>query len=126
MVFSSLRDRGLRELLPLDEITSPTNRTAPGMMDPRMRLGDKDKTHQDVPQELTFDDLVDIVNSLQHLPIGSTLYRAVTGDQIKPAMRILGEIGYGGPSGFISACAQVLFEAIAGKDVSGAAIAMLT
>jgi hypothetical protein len=96
------------------------------MLDQRMRLGEKGKTHQDAPQELTFDDLIDIVNPLQHLPVISTLYRAVTGDEIKPAMRILGDIGYGGPSGFVSACAQVLFEAIAGKDVGGAAIAMLT
>jgi hypothetical protein len=96
------------------------------MLDHRMRLGEKGKTHQDAPQELTFDDVIDIVNPLQHLPVISTLYRAVTGDQIKPAMRILGDLGYGGPSGFVSACAQVLFEAIAGKDVGSAAIALLT
>jgi hypothetical protein len=96
------------------------------MLDHRMRLGEKGKTHQDAPQELTFDDVIDIVNPLQHLPVISTIYRAATGDQIKPAMRILGDIGYGGPSGFVSACAQVLFEAIAGKDVGSAAIALLT
>jgi hypothetical protein len=96
------------------------------MLDHRMRLGEKGKIHQDAPQELTFDDVLDVINPLQHLPVISTLYRAVTGDEIKPAMRILGDIGYGGPSGFVSACAQVLFEAIAGKDVGAQVIAMLT
>jgi hypothetical protein len=110
----------------LDEIASPSSRIAPGMLDHRVRLGEKGKTHQDAPQELTFDDVIDIVNPLQHLPVISTVYRAVTGDEIKPAMRILGDIGYGGPSGFVSACAQVLFEAIAGKDVGSQVIAMLT
>jgi hypothetical protein len=96
------------------------------MLDHRMRLGEKGKIHQDPPQELTFDDVLDVINPLQHLPVISTLYRAATGDEIKPAMRILGDIGYGGPSGFVSACAQVLFEAIAGKDVGAQVIAMLT
>ena len=41
-------------------------------------------------------------------------------------MRILGDIGYGGPSGFVSSCAEVLFEAIFGDDVGGTAISWLT
>ena len=69
---------------------------------------------------------MDIINPLQHLPVVSFIYRALTGDKIKPAMRILGDIGYGGPTGFMSSCAEVLFEAIFGEDVGGTAIALLT
>ena len=88
---------------------------------------DKGKTHlDDPPQDFTFDDFLDIINPLQHLPIVSMIYRAVTGDKIKPAMRILGDIGYGGPTGFMGACAEVLFEAIFGDDVGGTAISWLT
>jgi hypothetical protein len=88
---------------------------------------EKGKTHlDDPPQELTFDDILDIINPLQHLPIVSMIYRAITGDQIKPAMRILGDIGYGGPVGFMSSCAEVLFEAIFGDDVGGTALALIT
>lgn len=88
---------------------------------------EKGKTHlDDPPQDFTFDDFLDIINPLQHLPLVSVIYRALTGDQIKPAMRILGDIGYGGPTGFMSSCAQVLFEAIFGDDIGGTAIALLT
>jgi hypothetical protein len=88
---------------------------------------EKGKTHlDDPPQDLTFDDFLDIINPLQHLPIVSMIYRALTGDQIKPAMRVLGDIGYGGPVGFMSSCAQVLFEAIFGDDVGGTALALIT
>jgi len=88
---------------------------------------EKGKTHlDDPPQDFTFDDFIDIINPLQHLPLVSTIYRAITGDTIKPAMRILGDIGYGGPTGFLSSCAQVLFEAIFGDDVGGTVISMIT
>ncbi|HUL08927.1 MAG TPA: hypothetical protein VLV76_21535 [Candidatus Acidoferrum sp.] len=88
---------------------------------------DKGKTHlDDPPQDFTFDDFLDIINPLQHLPVVSMIYRAITGDKIKPAMRILGDIGYGGPTGFMGACAEVLFEAIFGDDVGGTAISWLT
>jgi hypothetical protein len=87
---------------------------------------DKGKTHIDPPQEFTLDDFLDIINPLQHLPLVSIVYREITGDEIKPAMRILGDIGYGGPMGFVSSCAQVLFEAIFGDDMAGTAVAMIT
>ena len=88
---------------------------------------EKGKAHlDDPPQDFTFDDFLDIINPLQHLPIVSFLYRAITGDKIKPAMRILGDIGYGGPTGFMGSVAQVLFEAIFGDDIGGTAIALIT
>ncbi len=88
---------------------------------------EKGKTHlDDPPQDFTFDDFLDIINPLQHLPLVSVLYRAFTGDEIKPAMRILGDIAYGGPTGFMSSCAQVLFEAIFGDDIGATAIALIT
>ncbi len=87
---------------------------------------DRGKVHIDPPQEFTLDDVIDIINPLQHLPIVSILYREITGDEIKPAMRILGDIGYGGPTGFLSSVGQVLFEAIFGDDMAGTAIALIT
>ena len=79
---------------------------------------DKGKTfNDDPPQDLTFDDILDIVNPLQHLPVISTIYRAVTGDKIKPAMQIMGDLAYGGPEGFVLSCFQVLFSQISGEDL---------
>lgn len=37
-----------------------------------------------------FGDLIDIVNPLQHVPIVSWAYRALTGDTIAPAAKVLG------------------------------------
>lgn len=86
---------------------------------------DKGKMHVDPPQEFTFGDFIDIINPLQHLPVISLLYREITGDEIKPAMRILGDLAYGGPTGFMFSTATVLFEEISGDDVVGHALALL-
>lgn len=73
-----------------------------------------------------FDDFIDVVNPLQHLPFVSTLYRELTGDQISPAARTSGGALYGGPAGLIASVANVMFEAETGSDIGGTAIAALT
>src|SRR3546814_5593745 len=52
--------------------------------------------------ELTFSDLLDLVNPLQHIPGVAQVYRAVTGDAIKPAVKIVGGALFGGPIGVIA------------------------
>lgn len=75
--------------------------------------------------DFSFHDLVSIVNPLQHLPVVSTLYRAVTGDTIKPFERIAGDTLYGGLWGFISSVANFAFQEVTGKDFGDTALAML-
>ena len=41
--------------------------------------------------DFSFHDLLNIVNPLQHLPVISTIYRAITGDTIKPFDKIAGD-----------------------------------
>lgn len=73
-----------------------------------------------------FDDFIDIINPLQHLPFVSTLYRELTGDQIAPAARMTGGTLYGGPAGLIASAANVMFEAEnGGSDIGATAIAAL-
>lgn len=50
---------------------------------------------QDISRPLRFSDLLDIVNPLQHIPIISTVYRAVTGDHISDGARHVGHALYG-------------------------------
>jgi hypothetical protein len=76
-------------------------------------------------EDLTFDDLIDFINPLHHLPVIGALYREFTGDQIKPALQIAGGTLFGGPSGFVSSTFQVLFEEMTGDDVLGNGMAML-
>lgn len=64
--------------------------------------------------DLTFDDLIDLLNPLQHLPIVSTVYRAITGDQIQPHVRAIGSGLYGGPIGFLTAGAAMAIEEAVG------------
>lgn len=75
--------------------------------------------------DFSFHDLLSIVNPLQHVPIVATLYRAVTGDTIKPLERIAGDTLYGGVWGFISSVANVAFQEITGKDFGDTALALL-
>jgi hypothetical protein len=64
-----------------------------------------------------WDNLLDVVNPLQHLPIVSTVYRAITGDKIGEVEKVAGDTLYGGPIGLVSSLADVAFEAITGKDI---------
>ncbi len=76
--------------------------------------------------ELGFDDLVDLINPLQHIPLVGELYRAVTGDQISGPARILGGLAFGGPVGFVaSAITSVVEEANGGEPVADTMVAAL-
>ncbi len=59
---------------------------------------------------LTFSDLLDVVNPLQHIPVVSTLYRRLTGDHIDPAMQLAGGALYGGPLGVGLSALGLLFD----------------
>ena len=74
------------------------------------------QTSHSSDSDFTFDDLISIVNPLQHLPVASTIYRSLTGDTIKPFERILGDTLYGGMWGFASAVANVVYQDVTGKD----------
>ncbi len=74
---------------------------------------------------LTFADLLDIVNPLQHIPVVSTLYRHFTGDVLDPAMRIAGGTLFGGPIGAIVAIFNVILKGASGKDLGEHAMALL-
>jgi len=66
--------------------------------------------------DFSFHDFLSIVNPLQHIPIVSTIYRALTGDTIKPVERLAGDSLYGGLWGFVSSVANVAYQEATGKD----------
>ena len=76
--------------------------------------------------DFTFDDFLDIINPLQHIPLVSTLYRQITGDEISPHARVLGDTLFGGPSGFVAAAANVFFEEVAGEDIGETVMAFFS
>ena len=78
------------------------------------------------PDGLTFGDLLDVLNPLQHLPVIGDLYRSVSGDEISAGARISGGTLYGGPLGFLGALANTVIEEATGKDISGNLLAQFT
>ncbi len=73
----------------------------------------------------SFDDFLDIINPLQHIPIVSTIYRKLTGDTIKPFERLAGDTLYGGLWGAVSSVANLAFEQMTGKDFGDTALALV-
>lgn len=70
-----------------------------------------------------FWDIVDIINPLQHIPVVSSIYRELTGDEIGAAPRMAGGFLFGGPIGLAVSGANVAVEAYSGQDVGEHAIA---
>ena len=60
---------------------------------------------------LTFLDIVDAVNPLQHLPLISSIYRNVSGDSISDVPKFVGGALYGGPLGLVAALGRYIIEA---------------
>jgi len=72
-----------------------------------------------------WDDVLDVVNPLQHLPVVGTIYRAVTGDKIGDLEKVAGDTLYGGPLGLVSSLADLAFEKITGKDFGDTVMAFV-
>ncbi len=68
-----------------------------------------------------FGALLDIVNPLQHIPIVGSIYRALTGDTLSAPGRILGDLLFGGPIGFLAGIASTLAEEVAAPATVAAA-----
>jgi len=73
-----------------------------------------------------FHHLWDTINPFQHLPVVSTVYRAVTGEHIGTMERIAGDTLYGGLWGAVSSVADTLFTAVTGKDFGDTVLALFT
>ena len=73
----------------------------------------------------SFLDFLDIINPLQHTPIVSSIYQAMTGDTISTAARLAGGALFGGPIGFIASLFDTIVTQESGKDVAGNVMAML-
>lgn len=66
-----------------------------------------------------FDDLLDVVNPLQQLPVVSSVYREATGESISIPARLAGGFLFGGLPGLIGSAAMVAFEEVTGDSVLG-------
>jgi len=65
----------------------------------------------------SFLDLIDIINPLHHIPVIGTIYRALSGDEIKAPARVLGGGIFGGLAGAASGMLNTVLDKITGKDL---------
>ena len=72
----------------------------------------------------TFLDFLDIINPLQHIPIVGTIYRQLTGDQINPGARVLGDTLFFGPIGTVASIGDMLIREATGKDMGEHVVAL--
>jgi hypothetical protein len=71
-----------------------------------------------------FDDFLDIINPLQHIPFVNLAYRALTGDEINGAAQMVGAVAMG-PISAASTVADLAFKSETGKGLAANGIAML-
>jgi hypothetical protein len=72
-----------------------------------------------------WDDVVDLINPLQHIPLVNIAYRHFTGDQENGSAELLGGIAFG-PLGALSAIADLAVRSTTGRDIGENVIAMVT
>lgn len=70
--------------------------------------------------------VIDIINPLQHIPVISTMYRHITGDEISPVARIAGGALFGGPVGLAAGVVNAAVENSTGKDIGENMLAMMS
>lgn len=103
-----------------------SNLSARPVADPRGATGPSaDRTDGSGEQSFSFSDFLSIINPLQHIPVVGTLYRAITGDTIKPAPKVIGGLLFGGPVGLVSAAFNAILEQTTGKDLGDQALALV-
>lgn len=63
-----------------------------------------------IPGDMTFDEFLEGLNPLHHLPVVGMIYRGATGRELHPTMRILGSLALGGPAGLVATVGLTLLE----------------
>lgn len=95
------------------------------MPPPILPTGGAAKLAKPEHQSFGFADILDIVNPLQHIPIVSTFYRRLTGDQMSPTAEIAGGALFGGLLGAVTSLADVIWTQATGKDFGNTVMAWL-
>ncbi|MBV1934384.1 MAG: hypothetical protein KUG59_06830, partial [Parvibaculaceae bacterium] len=71
-----------------------------------------------------FEDMLDIINPLHHIPVVSTLYQDLTGDTINAPAKIVGGGLFGGVTGLASSLVDAVIEEVSGLDIGHHVLAL--
>lgn len=72
-----------------------------------------------------WDDVVDLINPLQHIPLINIAYRHFTGDQQTGSAELLGSLPFG-PLSALTAIADLAVRSTTGRDIGENVIALVT
>jgi hypothetical protein len=109
-----------------EKTAAPTNNTAKTRHFDDRTAGMAHMNANAKPDDFSFFDLLDIINPLQHIPIVSSIYRNVTGDEIKPAARAIGGFLFGGPLGLATGIVNGAMASTTGRDLPETLVASVT
>jgi len=87
--------------------------------------GTKGAGAKDAHSGFTFHDFLNIINPLQHIPVVSTIYREITGDEMKPISGVLGGALFGGVIGLATSAVDAIIQEATGKDFGAHVLATL-
>jgi hypothetical protein len=116
---------------PADQDTD-TSQTSAVADSRRYTQFDRSVTDAGSTTNFSFHDFLDMVNPLEHIPVLSSVYRAIAGETINPVARVAGDMIYGGALGGMSAVlgglggiANATVEQETGKDANSNIIASI-
>jgi len=94
-------------------------RTGPGGFRAALAYADSGAKPAPVPNPYGFEDLIDTINPLHHIPVVGMAYRELTGDTISGAAQIVGGALFGGPVGAVAGTANAIVQQRTGADIAG-------
>ncbi len=78
---------------------------------------------QQTKNDFDFEDILDILNPLHHIPVVSKVYKEQANDEISDNSKVVGDVFYGvltgGVLGVLGAIGNAVLRQETGKDVSG-------
>ena len=75
--------------------------------------------------DLSFGDLIDVINPLHHIPVVANIYRGLTGDTISGPARVAGAALYGGPLGMLAGVVNAIAAEVNDGDPGDTLVAGL-
>lgn len=110
--------------------TYGTSSAIPPREVPSVTITDKSISNEPVPlwgdDGLTFGDLIDAINPLQHIPIISNIYQKFTGYDASAGSKMLGGGLFGGFIGLATAFANITLKQATGKDAGDHVLALFS
>lgn len=110
-----------------NSFTDLNNKTTQTTLQERLKNLSSSKPVEENTEEnnisIGFGDLIDAINPLQHIPVVSSIYRKITGDEISAVARVAGGGLFGGVLGAFVGAVESAFKVLTGKDVGEHAVA---